>query len=657
MTSSGPKTDNAKMSESRKSGIIGWLRHNFWGIATIVIVAIVCAVVVKAFKKPGQMTVIESQAMDMTAMLPPVGAVPVAIANVEQKTVEGSITYTGTVQAFEDEDVYPRVTGRIVKMPVYPGDRVRKGDLLVQLDPAEVSEYKAKLQQARDEADAEMHNASIAKQDFKQKEYEYKAASEDEQAAEKAIGEAEASLGYWKPETERQRRLYEKDVVSLAEYQQEESYCKAAMAKTEQAKAQLRAARNRRIAAEAAFNAMVHHVGHQYLLAKRAKAAELNAAIYDQYTRILAKDDAVVTRRLISPGVVVNPGMQILKVAHVRQVRVQAEVSSEHAARVKLGDPVLIKSAKDSPESVEAQVTAIFPAADPTSRTFTIEALIDNVREDAGFKGRSSSVRTVTQYYFLPGQYVVMKIITGRTEGLAIPSSAIVWNEGKSMVWKAVGGGSSGQTKYSCLMHPEVVSDKPGECPKCGMKLEPMEKGGRKVAQLIEIKTGASDADLTAVTEGLSEGDQVIYAGYENLSPGSAVVAAEWGAAGPEKLPAPGEVSGTRLDSSNNWTLEQMQADLMLNISLSPTPPKSGANELVVKVTKHGGGAIAGARVAAKTSMPGMNMAGPELSGTTGGNGEARMKGDFSSGGWQAAITISAPGEKEIQTTVDIEVP
>lgn len=24
---------------------------------------------------------------------------------------------------------------------------------------------------------------------------------------------------------------------------------------------------------------------------------------------------------------------------------------------------------------------------------------------------------------------------------------------------------------YTCSMHPEVVSDKPGKCPKCGMEL------------------------------------------------------------------------------------------------------------------------------------------------------------------------------------------
>ena len=31
--------------------------------------------------------------------------------------------------------------------------------------------------------------------------------------------------------------------------------------------------------------------------------------------------------------------------------------------------------------------------------------------------------------------------------------------------------GSGQAVKYTCGMHPEVVQDKPGSCPKCGMAL------------------------------------------------------------------------------------------------------------------------------------------------------------------------------------------
>ena len=32
--------------------------------------------------------------------------------------------------------------------------------------------------------------------------------------------------------------------------------------------------------------------------------------------------------------------------------------------------------------------------------------------------------------------------------------------------------GNPETTTYTCPMHPEVTSDKPGKCPKCGMNLE-----------------------------------------------------------------------------------------------------------------------------------------------------------------------------------------
>ena len=36
----------------------------------------------------------------------------------------------------------------------------------------------------------------------------------------------------------------------------------------------------------------------------------------------------------------------------------------------------------------------------------------------------------------------------------------------------------AGATVYTCPMHPEVRSNKPGNCPKCGMKLVPVKPEG-----------------------------------------------------------------------------------------------------------------------------------------------------------------------------------
>ena len=33
---------------------------------------------------------------------------------------------------------------------------------------------------------------------------------------------------------------------------------------------------------------------------------------------------------------------------------------------------------------------------------------------------------------------------------------------------------STGSIRYTCSMHPEIVRDAPGKCPKCGMTLVPI---------------------------------------------------------------------------------------------------------------------------------------------------------------------------------------
>src|SRR6266513_5252980 len=38
--------------------------------------------------------------------------------------------------------------------------------------------------------------------------------------------------------------------------------------------------------------------------------------------------------------------------------------------------------------------------------------------------------------------------------------------------------------KYTCAMHPEVITDHPGNCPKCGMKLVPIKNRKRSTSNV-----------------------------------------------------------------------------------------------------------------------------------------------------------------------------
>lgn len=42
---------------------------------------------------------------------------------------------------------------------------------------------------------------------------------------------------------------------------------------------------------------------------------------------------------------------------------------------------------------------------------------------------------------------------------------------------------ADGKIVYTCPMHPEVTSDKPGQCPKCGMNLVPKKPAGAEASQ------------------------------------------------------------------------------------------------------------------------------------------------------------------------------
>ena len=89
--------------------------------------------------------------------------------------------------------------------------------------------------------------------------------------------------------------------------------------------------------------------------------------------------------------------------------------------------------------------------------------------------------------------------------------------------------------KYTCPMHPEVITDHPGNCPKCGMKLVPVKEKKRRTSnvQRSTSKVGAIDPNRPR---------------HEHDHPPS-VAAATYGAAGEHEHEKSLHDSGAQMDA------------------------------------------------------------------------------------------------------------
>lgn len=100
-------------------------------------------------------------------------AVPVVVAQAEQKEFDVEISAFGHVSSYNRVEVKPRVTGHIIEIPFKEGQEVKKGDLLFKIDPrkteASLAQAKATLAQAEAKLTNALNNYERAKGLFDKK--------------------------------------------------------------------------------------------------------------------------------------------------------------------------------------------------------------------------------------------------------------------------------------------------------------------------------------------------------------------------------------------------------------------------------------------------------------------------------------------------------
>ncbi|MBW1693996.1 MAG: efflux RND transporter periplasmic adaptor subunit [Deltaproteobacteria bacterium] len=124
--------------------------------------------------------------------------VEVVLKSVDRGTVERTVANTraGTVKACRRAKLSPSIGGQIAKLPIHEGDRVKKGDLLVEIWNkdlvAEVKLVKSEVKGARARARAACLNADVAQREANRLVKLRDKGALSEEKTDKAVTEAKA---------------------------------------------------------------------------------------------------------------------------------------------------------------------------------------------------------------------------------------------------------------------------------------------------------------------------------------------------------------------------------------------------------------------------------------------------------------------------------
>lgn len=95
----------------------------------------------------------------------PLAAVPVTVTTVESHAINPALFGIGTVQARYTYSIGPTVAGRVLRLHVHVGDRVKAGQLLGEMDPVDLGQRQSALDAALRGAQSQLLQAQ-AQRDF-----------------------------------------------------------------------------------------------------------------------------------------------------------------------------------------------------------------------------------------------------------------------------------------------------------------------------------------------------------------------------------------------------------------------------------------------------------------------------------------------------------
>jgi RND family efflux transporter MFP subunit len=208
-----------------------------------------------------------------------------------------------------------------------------------------------------------------------------------------------------------------------------------------------------------------------------AASAQLdNANLNLSYCRLKAPMNALVLKRNIEVGTLVEPGTQAFALADMSEVKVLFAVPDVVLKNLAVGDSLSISTRSLPGRTFQGRITSISPVADSQTRVFNIELTVPN--PDGLLKD-------------------------GMVAALAVPDAMQVNTTPITLPIAAVVGSRTDPQGYAVY----VVD----------------QQDGKAVAQLRDVKLGKVRGNRVAVLDGIAAGDRVVTSGVNTVRDGGLV--------------------------------------------------------------------------------------------------------------------------------------
>ncbi|OLC42654.1 MAG: hypothetical protein AUH43_22140 [Acidobacteria bacterium 13_1_40CM_65_14] len=310
---------------------------------------------------------------------------------------------SGYVVARHSSDVGVKTGGRIASLTFEEGTRVRKGDVIAQLEHADIEAQLEASRRAVAEADAQLAQAVAAREEDVRN-------------------------------VDRQRALMRDGITTTQALTGAESAAAVSAARVRSAEAAIASARARvRVTEEALENTNVRAPFEGVVIKKRAEVGET-----------------------VSPfgvaGQSAREGGAIATIADLRELEVQTEVSENSVAKLTGAMPAEVKLQAYQDQTYKGRLRQIFPSADRAKAI--VEVRVSILDADAHVKPEMTASVTFQEPHEVAQKSGSSQAEVGLKSGsrqsvtpvVLVPKRAVVDQNGQSTVWVVTGNTASRRT-------------------------------------------------------------------------------------------------------------------------------------------------------------------------------------------------------------------